>query len=43
MNPILAESTLHEFRDLTSTTGGTIVAVTIVIAVCFFAWLIFRS
>lgn len=38
-----AESTLHEFRDLTSTTGGTVIGVAIIIAICFFGWMIFRN
>lgn len=38
-----AESTLHEFRDLTSTTGGTIIGVAIIAAICFVLWLLFRS
>lgn len=38
-----AESTLHEFRDLTSTTGGTIIGVAIIAAICFIAWVLFKD
>lgn len=43
MRAQLAESTLHEFRDLTATTGGTVLGVAIIAAICFFGWLFFRS